>query len=606
LPGIARQFPAIRRGQADGCAESHLYVNAMMASPVISNFKKIAKHYLGKIRAFGQVESPSSGLATDNGLPDWQKLLHNSETWKKSVRRTDSAPQVLIATSVGGLSAATIVEGMLGVALTLRGANVRFLLCDGVLPACLHVHLGKLSGADVIIGYRLKSEVCNGCLARGKSVYQSTGLPVSYYSEFVSIDELAELRTLADRIDLGEIRSYRKDGVAIGEHALAGALRFFATGNLPDTQEAKSVLRRYLESALITGAVMRRVLAQYRPQAAVFHHGIYVPQGIVGEVARSQGVRVANWQVAYRKKCFIFSHRETYHHTLIEEPTSTWDSIDWNAELDLQLLSYLRSRWYGSNDWIWFHDQPQHDASEISRETGIDFTKPTICLLTNVYWDAQLHFKANAFRDMLDWVLQTIQYFRGRPELQLVIRIHPAEIRGAIPSRQPILLEIEKAFPVLPRNTFVISPESQVSTYALCERCDSVIIYGTKTGVELTAMGIPVVVAGEAWIRNKGLTMDATSPGSYFAILDKLPLKHRLEASVVERAKKYAFHFFFRRFIPIKFMTPSTAAVPFEISIREIDDLMPGKDDGLDVICDGILHGSPFVHRAERHCMEQN
>ena len=78
-------------------------------------------------------------------------------------------------------------------------------------------------------------------------------------------------------------------------------------------------------------------------------------------------------------------------------------------------------------------------------------------------WDAQLHYPANAFKDMLDWVLETIRYFAGRPDLQLLVRIHPAEVRGNIPSRQPLLAEILGAFPELPPNVFVIPPESNRS-----------------------------------------------------------------------------------------------------------------------------------------------
>ena len=55
----------------------------------------------------------------------------------------------------------------------------------------------------------------------------------------------------------------------------------------------------------------------------------------------------------------------------------------------------------------------------------------------------------------------------------------------------------------------------------------SVIIYATKMGVELTALGIPVIVAGEAWVRNKGLTQDATSKAHYFELLSQLPLAGR-------------------------------------------------------------------------------
>lgn len=569
-----------------------------------TKFRRIVGVVARTLKAAIAADESSSSATSDRAFLGWRHYLRNSEKWQKCLERASEKPTVLIPTSVGGLSAATVLESLLGVALTLRGANVRFLLCDGILPACLHVHLGKLKDSSVIADYELKKQVCPGCIAKGKTAYETTGLPISYYSEFIEPQEVMEIRKFANDIHMNEIANYRKNDIAIGEHALAGSLRFFACGNLPDTQEAESVLRRYLESALITETVMQNIQAKYSLQAAVFHHGIYVPQGIIGEVARKNGIGVVNWQVAYRKKCFIFSHHETYHHTLIGEPVSTWEDIAWNDDLDQQILSYLKSRWYGSNDWIWFHDQPKHDAAEITKETGIDFSKPTVSLLTNVFWDAQLHFKANAFTDMLDWLLQTITYFSNRPELQLAIRIHPAEVRGAIPSRQPIVREIAKVFPTLPKNVFVIPPESQVSTYVLCENSNSVIIYGTKTGVELTAMGIPVVVAGEAWIRNKGLTSDATSPQSYFNILDTLPVKGRLDAATVERAKRYAFHFFFRRFIPIHFMEPRSSGVPYEICIDSLEDLLPGKDAGLDVICDGILTGSEFVYPGERFLRE--
>jgi hypothetical protein len=66
-------------------------------------------------------------------------------------------------------------------------------------------------------------------------------------------------------------------------------------------------------------------------------------------------------------------------------------------------------------------------------------------------------------------------------------------------------------------------------------------------------MGIPVIVAGEAWIRNTGVTIDVGSQEEYFRALDRLPLPGRLPPETVRRARQYAFHFFFRRMIPIPF-----------------------------------------------------
>jgi hypothetical protein len=537
-----------------------------------------------------------------NGLPDWQsvfkkKVPYNGLNWQKASEGT----LVLIPTSVGGFTPGVVIESLIGVALKIRGANVHFLLCDGVMPACLQVHFNKIGGSQIVLDRRLKEVVCSGCQGRGKQVLESTGLPVSYYSQYISSEKRNTVREFAEKIPFDKIVEYKVGSVNIGEHAKAGALRFFSSGHLPDTHEGEVVLRRYFEAALITQEVMKAAISMLSPSSTVFNHGIYIPHGIIGDVAREENVPVVNWNVAYRKKSFIFSHDETYHHTLINEPTSTWENIQWSPRLDDELMQYLRSRWRGSEDWIWFHDQPQNDISVIARETGFDPSKPVITALTNVFWDAQLHYKANAFNDMLDWLIKTIEYFKSRKDLQLVIRIHPAEVRGSIPSRQPVEAEIRMVYPELPQNVFVIPPQSQTSTYVLCECSDSVIIYGTKTGVELAAFGIPVVVAGEAWIRNKGMTIDATSPESYFKILDTLPLKKRLTNEKLLRAKKYAYHFFFRRFIPLNCVNESKRSPPFDIGLKSMGDLMPGADQGLDVICNGILNGAEFIYPAEKN-----
>ncbi len=177
----------------------------------------------------------------------------------------------------------------------------------------------------------------------------------------------------------------------------------------------------------------------------------------------------------------------------------------------------------------------------------------------------------------------------------IVDRVHPAEIRGAIPSRQPVVAEIEKAFPKLPPNVYIIPPESPISTYAAMLQCDSVIIYGTKTGVELSSLGVPVIVAGEAWIRNKGITLDARTADEYYQILDRLALGYRLDEATTRRARQYAYHFFFRRMIPLECVEPHQGWPPYQVQISSLDDLLPGKLAGLDTICDGIFKNTNFV-----------
>jgi len=533
--------------------------------------------------------------------PDWARIIADSGDRWPAAQASASGPRVLLATSTGAHPSAPLMDTLLAAALTMRGASASFLLCDGILPACQMVEIGLQSPRSFTAGGPQR-HLCARCFPRAAELYRPMGLPIHRYGALVTDDERRSAAALAAGTAPERLATLAVDGLPIGEHARAGALRYFARSTLDGEPLAEPVMRRFVEAALLTAAAIRRVIRQERIDVVVVNHAIYVPHGIVAEVARQEGRRVVAWNVAYRKRSFLFSHGETYHHTLLAEPVSEWEGVEWGPDRDAEVLEYLRSRRRGGRDWIVFHNtKPVEDIRRATPELrAMDLARPVVGLLTNVAWDAQLHYPANAFSDMLDWIVRTVRYFAGRPELQLLIRVHPAELSGDIPSRQRVVDELRRAFPILPPNVFLVPPESPMSTYAAAEACDAVIIFGTKTGVELTSLGIPVIVAGEAWIRNKGLTSDAASAEDYFRILDRLPLRARMPESVIGRARKYAYHFFFRRMIPVDQVEPTGSQPQFRIAIKSVDDLLPGRSAGLDVICDGILRGTPFVYPAER------
>jgi hypothetical protein len=562
-------------------------------SRLVRRARAMAARALGRTRR----KSPK---ANDPRFPDWKSILDsNRPLWDEAKRRAASGPPVLVATSVGGYMPGSIFESLLAVALTLRGARVHTLLCDRALPACQRAEHVDVPDPNVLVNYELPLRLCDYCYATGRYNFDPLELTDHRIGQLATRAEKLQARRIAVETPAEKIRTFTWEGMAIGEHAYAGALRYYARGDLDAEPLGEQVLRRYLEASLLMTGAVTRLIQREGIEIAAFNHGLYVPQGVLGEVCRSLGVRVANWNPAYRTSCFIFSHGDTYHHTLMSEPADSWETMLWTPAMEGQILTYLKSRWSGARDWIWFHDEPDEDFAAYACEAGLDLNKPIVALLTNVMWDAQLHYPANAFPSMLDWVLQTIRYFERRQDLQLLIRVHPAEIRGTARSRQPLVPEIERAFPTLPSNVFVIPPESQVSTYAAVATANAAIIYGTKTGVELTSVGIPTIVAGEAWIRNKGLTLDASSPEDYFRILEHLPLPDRMPADQVTRARKYAYHFFFRRMVPVPSIVPTKSVPPYRVALDNLEDLLPGRQPGLDVICDGILEGSPFIYPAE-------
>ncbi len=533
-----------------------------------------------------------------NAYPDWREpLAADRGLWDSARTAAQGGPRVLMATSIGSYAHAVTLESALAAALTFRGAEVHALLCDGAMTACAECEASLYPNLKHFADHGPSRDLCRDCRWPAERVYAQLGLKVHRFGDWLTPADRADAHRIASTLAVGEVEHFSLDGLAIGEHAHAGALRFFATGSLDQEPYSEAIQRRYLESALLTASATRRLMREVGFSSAVFTHGIYVPWGIVGEVARREGVRVSNWNVAYRKRRFIFSHGDTYHHTLLSEPREHWEQLEISPAQERELMQYLASRREGMFDWIVFHRPTKQDPQEIARAIGLDPSKPAIGLLTNVSWDAQLHYPANAFPNMLEWLVQTCEYFATRPDLQLLIRVHPAEISGFPPSRQPILAELRTRLPRLSPNIIVVPPESGLSTYALMSLCNSAIIYGTKMGVELTSVGLPVIVAGEAWIRNKGITLDATTPEEYFRLLSQLPCADRLASAQLARARRYAYHFFFNRMIPLPFIEPKAGYPIYRLKLDRLQQLLPGASPGLDTICNGILASAPFVLR---------
>lgn len=506
-----------------------------------------------------------------------------------------------MATSVGSHPLAPTADSLVAVALRLRGADPSFLFCDGALPACEACTYIAFPDPFELVEHGPQRRLCPPCFASGRDYCAPLPIPLLRYRDYLRGDDASRAHAETSAWTLEECFSFERDGLKLGEQARASVFRYFGKVDLATEPETLplGVARRYAAGALVAAAVAERVLLEVEPEVVVAHHGVYVPQGVLGEVARRAGVRLVNWGPAYRSRTLIYSHGDTYHHTLIDEPESQWDR-PLEEEQEAALLQYLADRRGGGGDWTWVTAdtalEPGRAVSTgLAERLGVDPSRPTFGLLTNVLWDAQLYYDGNAFADMLEWLWTTIEYFERRPDLQLIVRIHPHEVKAG--NRQPLAAEIERRYRNrLPANIKIVRHDDPLNTYALMDLCNAVLIYGTKTGVELAPLGVPVVVAGDAWMRRKGLTHDASTPEEYAALLDRLETLPRLDADTTARARRYAYHYFFRRMIPLTSLADT--GVPPDFAFGNLAELQPGNDPGLDVVCSGILDGAPFVFDA--------
>ena len=121
--------------------------------------------------------------------------------------------------------------------------------------------------------------------------------------------------------------------------------------------------------------------------------------------------------------------------------------------------------------------------------------------------------------------------------------------------------------------------------------------------METMAANIPTIVCGESFMRNKSISFDPNSKQEYLDMLDKLPfLKNPITKERLLLAKKYAFHFFFRRTVKINSLYERKLKTP-NIGIREnVSELLnKNQDPGLKMIIDSIINGEDYIFKAEDH-----
>jgi hypothetical protein len=516
-------------------------------------------------------------------------LAHDGAAWT-AARLASSGPIVLLVVSPGRQTM-TLMNGVLAMALTLRGARVHLLVCDRVLPACEQMGYTARGDATRLTTHGPDRRVmCWNCYVPRQRFFAALGLPMLTYGALLAPDATRHhgAREEDDRQAV--------DDLDLDEHARAGTIRYFKRADLTGEEAAGEVLETFTRSGALMARIARRAIAEVRPDVAVFHHGIYVPFGVVGSACRAAGVRVVNWHFGYPLDSFVFSHTRTYHLTMLHEPASSWDRMPWTPERREAIQTYLDSRRQGTRDGISYARGFREDGGDVAAAVDVDRTRPIYTLFTNVAWDAQLNFTSNAFLTQVAWLRFTLEWFARRPDLQLVIRVHPAEAGHGTSTRQPLEEEVRRAMPTLPAHIRLVPANSPISSYALAAISDAVLIYQTTVGIEVAAAGVPVIVAGEAWVRGKDISWDAGSPEEYQALLERLPIGRRLDEATQERALRYAYHVFLRRMIPVRSVTQDPAGRRLtDLTIARLADLQPGVDPGLDVICDGILTGRPFV-----------
>jgi hypothetical protein len=463
---------------------------------------------------------------------------------------------------------------MLGQALRLRGADVRFATCGGGLEIC-----------DRANTWEAPPMPCRTCSNYVQSALRAHGFEPTRLADRWSADaDWPEL----DAISFGELVAVEAEGLPLGELADIPTKWFLMASAIRDDPLGPQTSRRFLRSARQIAEATRAVLDEVKPDTVVLLNGLFLFEAVCWSLCRERGIDVVSYERGLIKETLIFRRGVAACLLDLGDLWDRWRDVPLTPAEDAELDAYLAERSVGGRTIDRFWTAPVFEAPP--RVTA----GRRAVLFSNLTWDSAVIGQELAFPSIQAWAEAAIRWFTEHPEHELLVRVHPAETKlPGKQTREPLGAHLAEVFPELPPNVRIIGSEDQVSSYALMDDCDVGLVFTSTTGIELALRGKPVVVSGRSHYRGRGFTVDVGDPAEFEAALERAIRDPAAAAPSDELARRYAYLFFFR--VPVHSPGVEEHVLGLaRITVDDLDDLAPGRMPDLDRICDGILGGGQF------------
>ena len=290
-----------------------------------------------------------------------------------------------------------------------------------------------------------------------------------------------------------------------------------------------------------------RLLQDQRPETVLVPNGLVTELGIFYQVARHLDLMTVTYEFNDQREQIWLSQNDIVMRQNTDGLWAAKGAIPL-TEAEREQIAGLEdartsAKKYGKGTRFW-QEVASVGGEKLRADLGLD-GRPVVLLATNVLGDS-LTLGRNIFTaSMAEWIEKTVQYFARRPDVQLVVRVHPGERLMKGPSMVGV---IERAVPERPEHLHVIGPNEKVNTYDLMEIAGLGLAYTTTVGMEMAMRSVPVILAGQTHYRGRGFTYEPTTYDEYFSLLDTLLAdlsSHRLKQAQVEAAWNYAYRFFF-------------------------------------------------------------
>lgn len=482
----------------------------------------------------------------------------------------------------------TVYEGTIAKACRERGAEVSYLLCDG-LPEC-DQHWFSKSGTP------RPDDICQRCRAKALTNVGGVEFPTRWIGEFLSSGERAEVAGWADNLLPQDLPAATFRALPLGEWVVSSVNSYFR--QYPPDLASPSVVqvyRNFLVSAALVSIALNNYLDRSPVQSAVLFNGRQSITRVAMEIFLARDIRVLTHERGeyHREHLNARANAHCMSPLPFEAFWRAWGGVALRRKALEEARTWVVQRRYGANmAWIPFSKTAANGT--VRDRLNLNPARTLLALFTSstdeVAGDPLMR---GPYKSQEEWVRDVIDWVRGREDVELVIKVHPNlggnSYIGAATQELSIYQQMRSALPV---NVRMVMPEDNISAYSLAEEADVGLTFGSVVGLEMAMLGKPVLVASRAFYEHGSAVVMIRSRAELPAALARSiePYNEREIQRQAFRVAYYAMCVCEMPFPKVKVDSLYHAHEAFSDSA----ELAPGKDASIDRICRFLLEGGPL------------
>lgn len=482
-----------------------------------------------------------------------------------------------------------IHDRVLSYALRVRGAEIVPIYCDAIQSFECNVWGGAWKGQSF-------EESCKNCVNQSRSLWQDHPEPALELSQYLQDGEVEEIAKRTEQLGTEQWVTYEEDDLPLGEWARDILVNNYVVGDYHLVHDYQLLGPAHLRNLLLLKVVYERIIDDVKPDRVVTNDSYYGMWAILQMLCERRGIPFYSHWTGTRQGAWCYAYNDAAMNLDFSKPWKSFSQTPLSERQKGKVQHWLDGRSSGKEMIFDTASLAKHqtDGFDLSR---IVPGKPTALLAANVIWDLAALNKQVVFADMIDWIAETIHWFAGHPEFQLVIKPHPGELNPSIPATEErVDIGLLRRGVDLPANVFLLTPKVALTVYQLFPFAKVGLVHTTTVGIEMAARGIPVITTASSPYRGFGFTIDAGSPREYFELLERVLLGERVVGldSQIDLAYKFVLFYHYHYYVKIDIMDYVWGGVP-KLKVRSAEELLPGENQFRDYIIDSIMVGSPII-----------